>query len=29
MVEQQQKVVLSPYMKIYELVVPKTTCSDR
>ena len=23
MVEQQQKLVLSPYMKIYELVVPK------
>ena len=29
MVEQQQNLVLSPYMEIYELVVPKTTCSDR
>ena len=28
MIEQQQKLVLSPYMEIYELVVPKDNLLD-
>lgn len=28
MVEQQQKLILSPYMDIYELIIPKDSSSS-